>query len=145
MHATCVSRCVTLTRKRVATYTPPIPVHQHSSSFGPVLVSVGDDLGAGLPLHGRTMSPPASAILKGKVALVTGSTQGIGLAIIRALASAGADVAMHGLPTAPELTAQRRELISSEFGVGTMYSDADLRDPAAIRAMVKRVQDEFGR
>lgn len=83
--------------------------------------------------------------LKGKAALVTGSTQGIGLAMIRALASAGADVAMHGLPTAPELTASRKDAISQEFGVGTMYCDADLRDPAAIRDMVKRVQKEFGR
>ena len=91
------------------------------------------------------MSAAGSLFLKGKAALVTGSTQGIGLAMIRALASAGADVAMHGLPTAPELTANRRNTISQEFGVTTLYCDADLRDPAQIRDMVKRVQNEFGR
>lgn len=90
-------------------------------------------------------SAATSAILKGKVALVTGSTQGIGLAVLKALAGAGANVAMHGLPTAPEAINGRREALGKEFGVDVMYSDADLRNPQQIKDMVKSVQDKFGR
>ena len=54
--------------------------------------------------------------LDGKVALVTGSTSGIGLGIVRALAAAGAEVVLNGLGSAAEI-GRTREQIAAEFGV----------------------------
>jgi 3-hydroxybutyrate dehydrogenase len=64
--------------------------------------------------------------LAGKVALVTGSTSGIGLEVLRALAGAGANVAMHGMGDALKLSDIRKQ-ISADTGVSTFYSSADLR------------------
>jgi 3-hydroxybutyrate dehydrogenase len=68
--------------------------------------------------------------LAGKRALVTGSTQGLGLAVARCLAAAGCDIVLHGLGTA-----QHRQ-IETEFGVRCDYSPADLRNPSAIEEMM---------
>src|ERR671913_1102037 len=68
-------------------------------------------------------------ILEGKVALVTGSTSGIGLAIARALAAEGARVTLNGFGDRGEI-----ERLRSELGAG--YSDADLTRPEAIEAMM---------
>ena len=54
--------------------------------------------------------------LKGKVALVTGSTSGIGLAIARAFAGQGADVCINGFGDAAAIE-KERSLIEREFGV----------------------------
>ena len=62
---------------------------------------------------------PAMASLAGKVALVTGSTSGIGLEVLKALAGAGANVCMHGLGDRAALTATLAK-ISADFGVQTM-------------------------
>jgi 3-hydroxybutyrate dehydrogenase len=59
-----------------------------------------------------------------KRALITGSTQGLGLAIARRLAAAGCDIVLHGLGAPPEL------------GVRCEYSPADLRNPSAIEEMM---------
>jgi 3-hydroxybutyrate dehydrogenase len=66
----------------------------------------------------------------GKRALVTGSTQGLGLAVARSLAAAGCDIVLHGLGTS-----QHRQ-IETEFGVRCDYSPADLRNPSAIEEMM---------
>jgi 3-hydroxybutyrate dehydrogenase len=76
-------------------------------------------------------------ILEGKVALVTGSTSGIGLAIARALAGEGAKVMLNGFGDAAEI-----ERIKTELGAG--HDGADLSDPAQIEAMVKHCTDELG-
>jgi 3-hydroxybutyrate dehydrogenase len=71
--------------------------------------------------------------LEGKSALVTGSTSGIGLAIARALAGAGARVTLNGF-------GDRGEIARLQAEVGAEYSDADLTRPEAIEAMM----DEAG-
>jgi 3-hydroxybutyrate dehydrogenase len=76
-------------------------------------------------------------ILDGKVALVTGSTSGIGLAIARALAGAGARVMLNGFGDPEEIAGLEQEL-------GAVHDGADLSDPAAIEAMLRRCEDELG-
>ena len=82
--------------------------------------------------------------LQGRVALVTGSTSGIGLGVLEALAAAGADVVMNGFGDRAAIAAKVGE-IEQTHGVRVIYSDADMRDPEAIRALVARTEDELGR
>ena len=63
--------------------------------------------------------------LKGKVALVTGSTSGIGLAIARAFAGQGADICINGFGDAAAIEKERSG-IEKDFGVKALYSAADL-------------------
>jgi len=63
--------------------------------------------------------------LNGKVALVTGSTSGIGLGIARALAGAGADLVLNGFGDAAEIERLRSGL-ETEFGIRARYSAADM-------------------
>lgn len=76
-------------------------------------------------------------ILEGKVALVTGSTSGIGLAIARALAGEGARVMLNGFGDAAEI-----EKIKSELGA--LHDGADLSDPGQIERMVQHCASELG-
>lgn len=81
--------------------------------------------------------------LKGKSALVTGSVQGIGLAIAKALAGAGARIAVHGLASPAEAEAAVAAL--REAGApDARFFDADMRDVAAIEAMMAGVADWGG-
>jgi 3-hydroxybutyrate dehydrogenase len=82
-------------------------------------------------------------MLKGKTALVTGSTSGIGLAIARALAQDGADVMLNGFGDRAEIE-KTRAGIEKEFGVKARYSPADMTKPAEIAAMVEATEKEFG-
>ena len=76
-------------------------------------------------------------ILDGKVALVTGSTSGIGLAIARALAADGAKVMLNGFGEPAEIDRLKAEL-------GAAHDGADLSDAAATEAMMARCADELG-
>ena len=73
--------------------------------------------------------------LKGKVALVTGSTSGIGLGIAHALSAAGADIMLDGFGDAAQIAAVRSEMASSH-GVNVRYCGADISTPEQIAGMV---------
>jgi len=81
--------------------------------------------------------------LKGKVALVTGSTSGIGLGIARALAGAGASIVLNGFGDAAAIEAERAG-IEMEFGVGCGYSGADISKADQVADMVADAQATFG-
>ena len=70
-------------------------------------------------------------MLKGKTALVTGSTSGIGLAIARALAEDGANIMLNGFGDAAAIEKERAGL-EKEFGVKARYSPADMTKPGEI-------------
>jgi len=81
--------------------------------------------------------------LNDSVALVTGASAGIGEATAHALAREGADVAL-AARRQDRLEAIAGE-IESEFDVGTLGVPTDVRDEAAVEAMVEATVDEFGR
>lgn len=82
--------------------------------------------------------------LAGKVALVTGSTSGIGLGIARALAEAGSAVMLNGFGAADEI-AKTKERIAGDFEVAVSYSPADMTRPDAIAEMIASAVAEHGR
>ena len=81
--------------------------------------------------------------LKGRAAIVTGSTSGIGLGIARALASAGADIMLNGIGDAQAIEATRAGL-AKDAGVRVAYSGADMSKPDQVRAMVEETAKTFG-
>ena len=81
--------------------------------------------------------------LKGKSAIVTGSTSGIGLAIATALAREGAAVMINGFGEPAAIEVERARLADLS-GATALYDPADLTDPAAIDALAGRAQDELG-
>lgn len=74
-------------------------------------------------------------MLKGKRAIITGSTSGIGMAIARALASNGASVVINGFGDADAIEKERAGL-EKEFGVKAFYLNADLMNEQATRDFV---------
>lgn len=82
-------------------------------------------------------------MLKNKIAIITGSTSGIGLGIARSLAQAGAGIVLNGFGDAREIEKIRREL-EAETGVRVRYDGADMSEPAQIEALVKNAIDTLG-
>ena len=79
-------------------------------------------------------------MLKGKTALVTGSTSGIGLGIAKALARQGANIVLNGFGDAESPKAEVAAL-----GVKVAYHGADMSKPAEIEDMMKYAAAQFGR
>ncbi|MCW1841617.1 3-hydroxybutyrate dehydrogenase [Prosthecomicrobium hirschii] len=78
-----------------------------------------------------------------RLAIVTGSTSGIGLGIARRLARAGHAILLNGLAEPDEVERIRAE-IAAESGVPVAFDGADMTDPAAIAAMIARAEAQFG-
>ncbi|MBU6487940.1 MAG: SDR family oxidoreductase [Burkholderiales bacterium] len=74
-------------------------------------------------------------ILKGKSALVTGSSNGLGLAMARALAGAGCDIVLHGLETPGQMMSTMDEL-EHVFDVNVTYVQADLATPSGVETLI---------
>jgi 3-hydroxybutyrate dehydrogenase len=94
-----------------------------------------------IPIFAASKGTP---MLKGKVAIVTGSTSGIGLGIARELAQLGADLVLNGLADAGEAEAIRIG-IERDYGVRAVYDGADMSNGEAVRGLVTATVEKFGR
>ncbi|KQS04475.1 3-hydroxybutyrate dehydrogenase [Sphingomonas sp. Leaf357] len=81
--------------------------------------------------------------LKGKSAIVTGSTSGIGLAYAKAFAAEGASVVINGFGDASDIEKERAALEATS-GARALYDAADMTKPDEIAAMVARCHAELG-
>jgi 3-hydroxybutyrate dehydrogenase len=82
-------------------------------------------------------------MLRGRSAIVTGSTSGIGLGIAQALAREGCDLLLNGFGDTVAIETLRAGL-AREYGVKVVYSGADMSKPADIRAMVAQAATDLG-
>lgn len=81
---------------------------------------------------------------KGKNAIVTGSTSGIGLGIARALASDGCNIMLNGFGEASAIEEERGR-IAQDFGVTAAFHPADLSKPSDVTDMIEVTTRELGR
>ena len=91
-----------------------------------------------------SMMTAADKPLAGRVAIVTGSTSGIGLGIARALAEAGADVVLNGLGDPGQIEMTRRELAEAS-NVRITYNGANLMDADEAAALVTQSIADLGK
>ena len=82
-------------------------------------------------------------MFKGKTALITGSTSGIGLGIADAFAAQGANIILNGFGDANEVESIRTR-IATEYGVEVVYEGADMSRADAIEAMMHHARERFG-
>ena len=96
--------------------------------------------------------PPASAMvresnaamLKDKIAIVTGSTSGIGLGIAKALAGEGADIVLNGFGDWDKIKAIRAD-IERDHGVRVMHDGADMSKTPAVHRLIAATIEKLGR
>ena len=81
--------------------------------------------------------------VKGKTALITGSSGGIGYAMAEGLARAGCNVVLHGIEPAENMRPQQTQL-ERVHGVSTGYIQTELADPEAIMKMIREIQQGHG-
>ncbi len=86
---------------------------------------------------------PVARSLDGKVAVVTGSTSGIGLGIASALAEAGAMIVLNGFGDVTEIE-NLRHVLAARHDVAVRYDAADMSDPDAVTAMMAQTAASFG-
>jgi len=82
-------------------------------------------------------------MIKGKVAVITGSTSGIGLGIAHGLAQAGAHIILNGFGDRAEIENTRAE-IEAASGSQVVYNSADMSKPAEIVAMITETHERLG-
>jgi 3-hydroxybutyrate dehydrogenase len=82
--------------------------------------------------------------LRGQVAVITGSTSGIGLGLAETLAQQGVNIVLNGLGD-PEAIEATRAGMSARNGVEVLYHDADMTQPHRIADMVSSTRNAFGR
>ncbi len=82
-------------------------------------------------------------MLKGRCALITGSTQGLGYAMAERLAAQGCDIVLNGFGKADEIERQRRGL-ADRHGVRALHHGADLAQPDQIADLVETARRTFG-
>ena len=82
-------------------------------------------------------------MLKERVAVITGSTSGIGLGIAHTLAEQGADVMLNGFGERDAIDAVRKDL--AKHGVRVAYSAADMSKPAEVAGLIDDATRELGR
>lgn len=81
--------------------------------------------------------------LKGKTALITGSTSGIGLGTARVLAQYGADVILNGFGDAQDIESVRRD-IEQQHHVRAFYINTDLSDEDGVKELITKAEDKAG-
>ena len=101
--------------------------------------SLGGLRGATLAPNDRRRHPMSSR----KVALVTGSSSGIGRATAHSLAAAGFDLALHGLTPDQDIKSAVREC--EELGARAVSFEGDLRSRDLARSLVQSTAETFGR
>ncbi len=79
-----------------------------------------------------------------KVAVITGSTSGIGLACAEVMAESGINIAFHGLMSDDEGNKLAAEM-AEKYGIKTLFDGANLAEPEAIKRFMQRVEKELGR
>jgi len=82
-------------------------------------------------------------MVAGKVALITGSTSGIGLGIAEHLAKAGAHIVLNGMGDAAEIEATRARMAAAH-GVDVFFQGADMSRPDAIEEMFLTIAKQIG-
>ncbi|MEB3701920.1 3-hydroxybutyrate dehydrogenase [Candidatus Bealeia paramacronuclearis] len=82
--------------------------------------------------------------LQGKVAIVTGSTSGIGQGIAKALAQQGSDIVLNGFGE-PDKIEQERRFLSDKYNVTALYHPADMGKPDEIADLISITKKEFGK
>jgi NAD(P)-dependent dehydrogenase (short-subunit alcohol dehydrogenase family) len=80
--------------------------------------------------------------LQGKVAIITGSAKGIGLATAKLLAQAGANVVVNDIASPDKVSAQLNEIAA--LGPQPLYLQKDISDQASVEALVTETVDHFG-
>jgi len=81
-------------------------------------------------------------LLKGKVAIITGSTSGIGLGIAKGFAAEGINVVLNGFGDAQEIEKERAAL--EKLGIKCVYNAADMTKPDEVTAMIEDTVKMFG-
>src|SRR3546814_11058579 len=122
---------MTSTAKAARERRPPQPTRRKTAMF------------KGSALLGSPALPRHPSTLKGKVAIVTGSTSGIGLGIAQALACQGVDIVLNGFGEHSEIKAIRAG-IEREYGVRVVHDGADMSKAPAVHRLVGAAIEKLG-